>query len=227
MTKNIQQAVTEVMKAVGAVRKAERNTAQNFNFRGIDAVVNAVSPAMRDAGLIVNPVLQSVTYDTVEVGQKRTPMGHVRVVVGFTFTAPDGSNLTAVVAAEAMDSGDKATAKAMSVAFRTALLQTFVLPTDDTDPDAESYERAPAAAAPTVKIGSRAAAPPAEPNSVSTGPFTRSQFILADKQATKNGYAGLVQACAIILGRPVNNLTDLTNEQAHLVLQQLFNKEEA
>ena len=224
MTKNIQQAVTEVMKAVGAVRKAERNTAQNFNFRGIDAVVNAVSPAMRDAGLIVNPVLQSVTYDTVEVGQKRTPMGHVRVVVGFTFTAPDGSNLTAVVAAEAMDSGDKATAKAMSVAFRTALLQTFVLPTDDTDPDAESYERAPAAAAPTVKIGSRAAA---EPNSVSTGPFTRSQFILADKQATKNGYTGLVQACATILGRPVNNLSDITNEQAHLVLQQLFNKEEA
>ena len=49
----------------------------------------------------------------------------------------------------------------------------------------------------------------------------------SDKQATKNGYAGLVQACAIILGRPVNNLTDLTNEQAHLVLQQLFNKEEA
>ena len=40
-----------------------------------------------------------------------------------------------------MDAGDKATAKAMSVAFRTALLQSLCLPTDDIDPDAQSYER--------------------------------------------------------------------------------------
>lgn len=43
-----------------------------------------------------------------------------------------------------MDSGDKATAKAMSVAFRTALLQALCLPTDEIDPDAESYERSSA-----------------------------------------------------------------------------------
>jgi len=45
------------------------------------------------------------------------------------------------VCAESMDSGDKATAKAMSVAYRTALLQTLCLPTDDVDPDAETYVR--------------------------------------------------------------------------------------
>jgi hypothetical protein len=44
-----------------------------------------------------------------------------------------------------MDAGDKATAKAMSVAFRTALLQSLSLPTDDVDPDAHSYERSSAA----------------------------------------------------------------------------------
>jgi hypothetical protein len=43
-----------------------------------------------------------------------------------------------------MDSGDKATAKAMSVAFRTALLQSLSLPTDEVDPDAHSYERSSA-----------------------------------------------------------------------------------
>ena len=42
---------------------------------------------------------------------------------------------------EVVDSGDKATAKAMSVAFRTALLQALCLPTDEPDPDASSYER--------------------------------------------------------------------------------------
>ena len=45
------------------------------------------------------------------------------------------------VAAEAWDSGDKAAPKAMSVAFRTALLQALALPTDDPDPDSQSYER--------------------------------------------------------------------------------------
>lgn len=134
-------ALSAVMEDVGAVRKADRNEAQRFVFRGIDAVVNAVSPALRRHGVVVTPALQSIDYATVEVGKNRTPMGHVRVTVAYTFTADDGSSLTATVPGEAMDSGDKATAKAMSVAFRTALLQALCLPTDEADPDATSYER--------------------------------------------------------------------------------------
>jgi hypothetical protein len=42
-----------------------------------------------------------------------------------------------------MDSGDKAAPKAMSVAYRIALLQALNLPTDDADPDSQSYERSP------------------------------------------------------------------------------------
>ncbi len=142
----IVQALASIMDSVGAVRKADRNSSQNFNFRGIDAVVNAVSPALRHYGVVVTPELQSVEYGTVEIGKNRTAMGHVRVVVKYTFTAEDGSSLTATVPGEAMDSGDKATAKAMSVAFRTALLQALALPTDEPDPDSHSYERAPAQA---------------------------------------------------------------------------------
>ena len=44
-----------------------------------------------------------------------------------------------VVIGEAGDSGDKATPKAMSVALRTALLQTLMLPTDEPDPDSFTY----------------------------------------------------------------------------------------
>ena len=135
------EALSKVMADVGAVRKGDRNTSQNFNFRGIDAVVNAVSPALRSHGIVVTPELQTVNYGTVEVGKNRTPMGHVTVVVKYTFTAADGSSLAATVAGEAMDSGDKATAKAMSVAFRTALLQALCLPTDEPDPDSQTYER--------------------------------------------------------------------------------------
>jgi len=138
------QALNEVMKSVGAIAKTDRNQAQGFNFRGIDSVVNAVSPALQKFGVIVTPDVLDYRYETVEIGRNRTAMGHVRVQVAYTFHGPNGDSIVSTVAAEAMDSGDKASAKAMSVAFRTALLQTLCLPTDEVDPDASSYERSSA-----------------------------------------------------------------------------------
>ncbi len=142
MTKEpIQVLLNKVMKEVQPVAKTDRNVAQNFNFRGIDAVVNAVSPALKKYGVIVTPNVVAYDYSTVEVGIKRTQMGHARLTVEYTFHGPSGDSLTTCVVSEAMDSGDKATAKAMSVAFRIALLQALALPTDEADPDHDTYER--------------------------------------------------------------------------------------
>lgn len=140
----IAQAMSAIMSEVGAIAKKDKNTAQGFNFRGIDSVVNAVSPALQKHGVIVVPTVQDYEYATVEVGKNRTAMGHVRVKVTYTFIGAQGDEIKATVVGEAMDSGDKATAKAMSVAFRTALLQALSLPTDEIDPDATSYERSSA-----------------------------------------------------------------------------------
>lgn len=137
----IAQALAEVMKAVGGVAKKDKNTSQGFNFRGIDSVVNAVSPALQKYGVLVVPSVEDYDYSTVEIGRNRTAMGHVRVKVTYTFIGANGDSIKSTVVAEAMDAGDKATTKAMSVAFRTALLQSLCLPTDDADPDASSYER--------------------------------------------------------------------------------------
>lgn len=138
---SIVKSLAAVMADVQAVAKNDRNQAQGFKFRGIDAVMNAVGPVLRKHGVVVVPELISVDYQTVEIGQKRTPMGHARIVVAYHFYGPEGDSITSTVAAEAMDSGDKATAKAMSVAFRTCLLQALCLPTDEPDPDSEVYER--------------------------------------------------------------------------------------
>jgi hypothetical protein len=140
----IAQALSEIMKAVGGIAKKDKNTAQGFNFRGIDSVVNAVSPALQKFGVVVIPSVEEYDYQTVEIGRNRTAMGHVRVKVSYTFIGANGDAIKATVVGEAMDSGDKATAKAMSVAFRTALLQSLSLPTDEVDPDAHSYERSSA-----------------------------------------------------------------------------------
>lgn len=148
MSTAIYPALVAVMEQVGAVKKNDRNDHAHFMFRGVDAVVNAVYPALVAHGVVVTPNVRTYDYGTVDVGQgdRRKPMGHARVVVEYTFTScEDGSAITASAAGEAFDSGDKATPKAMSVALRTALLQSLMLPTDDPEPDAYSYERAAAA----------------------------------------------------------------------------------
>lgn len=138
----IHEALAAVMADVQAVKKADRNTHQDFNFRGIDAVVNAVGPVLRKHGVVVMPSHVVESHEQVEVGGKRTLMESVHVTVTYTFYGPEGDSLSCEVAGAAMDSGDKATPKAMSVAFRTALLQALALPTDEPDPDSETYERA-------------------------------------------------------------------------------------
>jgi hypothetical protein len=140
-TPSIHVALNRVKSAVGAVKKGDRNTAQNFNFRGIDAVVNACAGALNDHGVIVCPEVIEHEYDTVEVGRNNTKMGHVTLAVKYTFWGPAGDSISSTVLAESMDSGDKACAKAMSVAYRIALLQTLNLPTDEPDPDSQSYDR--------------------------------------------------------------------------------------
>lgn len=128
--------------AAGAVGKDSTNREQGFNFRGIDAVVNAVSGPLRDQGIVVVPEVRDVTRTSAPTRSGGT-INVVRVIVAYHFGGPAGDWLTAVVPGEAFDSGDKATAKAMSVAFRTALLQTLTLPTDERDPDADVYTATP------------------------------------------------------------------------------------
>lgn len=138
---SIQQALVAVMNEVLAVGKNEKNAHQGFNFRGIDAVVNAVGPAFRKHQVVVMPEVLDYEYGEIEIGSARKATGHAKVKVAYTFHGPDGDSLRTVVVAESMDSGDKATAKAMSVAFRTALLQALCLPTTEPDPDASTFER--------------------------------------------------------------------------------------
>lgn len=143
----IHEALAAVMRSVPVVKKEDRNSAQNFNFRGIDATLNAVGPALREHGVITLPQVQEHHTKTVTVGRQSTAMQSVVLLVRYTFVGPEGDTLVVEVPGEAFDSGDKAYSKAMSVAFRTALLQTLALPTDEKDPDADSYERAPETAA--------------------------------------------------------------------------------
>ena len=160
-TPTVVQALSLVMADIGAVAKSGVNQTQKFYFRGVDAVVNAASPAFRRRGVVVVPELLEKSRTSSQTKSGST-LNVVEVTVKYTFHGPAGDTVSAVVAAEAFDSGDKATAKAMSVAFRTALLQTLALPTDEADPDEDNYDHVVQTAAPTAGAGQAAAAPPSQ-----------------------------------------------------------------
>jgi hypothetical protein len=149
---NLPTVLARVATQVGAVGKDQVNQHQKFNFRGIDAVINAVSGPLHAAGVVVMPELVSLEHGIEEVGARKSRMNVVRVIVTYRFYGPAGDSMAATVPGEAMDSGDKATSKAMSVAFRTALLQALTLPTDEPDPDSETYELSAAQQAPTETL---------------------------------------------------------------------------
>lgn len=140
-------ALASVMSDISHVGKTGKNTQQGYNFRGIDGVLNAVGPVLRKHKVLVLPELLAMDTAAIEVGKNRTLMREVTVRVRYRFVGPAGDDLAVEVPGEAMDSGDKAVSKAMSVAFRTALVQALALPTDEPDPDESTYERAPAGTA--------------------------------------------------------------------------------
>lgn len=133
------EIIQNVMADVQGLAKKDRNQAQGFNFRGIDAVMNAVGPSLRKHGGFITPNLDRVEYSTATTS-KGTIQNVARVVVTYAVMGSEGEPILGSVAAEAFDTGDKATAKAMSVAYRTFLLQLLCLPTDEPDPDSFTYE---------------------------------------------------------------------------------------
>lgn len=136
------QVVIHTMNKVQGVAKKDKNQSQGFSFRGIDAVMNAVGPAIREAGGFISPTVLEKSNEQVP-SRNGGSLSVVRLTVQYSVYGDEGDPISGVVVAEAFDSGDKATAKAMSVAYRTFLLQLLCLPTDEPDPDSHSYEIAP------------------------------------------------------------------------------------
>lgn len=135
------EAWQRVMTDVQAVGKTGWNKNQEYPFRGVDAVMNAVGPALRTHGVVIVPSIGKVEVRDV-ASARGTLMREVRVEVTYRVYGPQGDWFSGSVPGEALDTGDKATAKAMSVAYRTFLLQALTIPTDEPDPDADSFQRA-------------------------------------------------------------------------------------
>lgn len=138
----IHKKMSAIMADVEPIAKDKENKAQGYKFRGIDQVYAALQAIMAKHGVFTTSEIMSERTE-----DRTSAKGAVLIyrVLGlrYNFWAEDGSSCATEVIGEGMDSGDKASNKAMSVAHKYALLQAFMIPTEDPkDPEQESHDLA-------------------------------------------------------------------------------------
>ena len=136
----IYAAISAAMADISAIGKDKYNQQQGFKFRGIDDVMNALKPILTKNKIFTVPQVLEQARES-KVTTKGGELRYSLLKIAFRFYTTDGSFVEAVTLGEGMDSGDKASNKAMAIAYKYALFQVFCIPTEEmTDPDGESYE---------------------------------------------------------------------------------------
>lgn len=134
-------AVMAEMNAIGKDKRCQQGA--SFNYRGIDDVYNAINPLLGKHKIFVLPSAEE-RHSESRTTRNGASMEVVTVRMRYAFCHADGSRVECCTIGEAMDSGDKATNKAMAIAHKYAILQAFCIPTEDMpDPDAEAHELSP------------------------------------------------------------------------------------
>jgi hypothetical protein len=147
---NIYQSINAIMRHVPSIAKDRKNTQQGYNFRGIDDMYNALNPLLAEHGVFATSEVLNTEREERTTKNGGTLLYSV-LTVKFTFYATDGTFVTSTMIGEAMDNGDKASNKAMSTAYKYALMQLFCIPTADVkDTEYESHEVAPKKKLPPV-----------------------------------------------------------------------------
>jgi len=142
-TKDIYRAIigiTEDLIKEGGIGKTRVNEQQKFRFRGIEDIQNALAPLLVKHKVCIVPTFanrRTEQYDSRSGGKIFST-----VVEGVfdLVSAKDGSSVRVTIPGEAMDTGDKSTNKAMSMAMKYASLLTFCIPTEGEDADATAHD---------------------------------------------------------------------------------------
>lgn len=138
---HVYQAINQIVRAfsVSGIAKRHTNAIEQYQYRSIDDLLNRLGPLLARSGLCVLPrVLRREAED--RAGEAGALLVSVRLLVAFDLvSARDGSRHVIRAWGEALDQGDKGTAKAMSAAFKGAMLQLFCIPVRSADADLSSF----------------------------------------------------------------------------------------
>jgi len=136
----IHEKIPKIMGLVGAISKDRKNTAQHYQFRGIDDMYNALNKHLSEEKVFFTSEILSTSREERD-SKSGGVLTYSIITMKFTAYAEDGSSVSSTTVGEAMDSGDKSMNKAMSTAYKYALMQIFCIPTEDEkDTETQSHE---------------------------------------------------------------------------------------
>jgi hypothetical protein len=127
------------VETIGKKKEADFKNGTKYNFRGIDDMYNSLHNTFaKNEVFIIPEILNSQLEVQEKENQYKTKILQYSVLltIKFTFYTTDGSSVSAVGIGHALDTSDKATNKAQSSALKYALMQTFLIPTEE-DKDVE------------------------------------------------------------------------------------------
>lgn len=137
---NIYESITAIMGEGYAITKDKKNQQQGFKYRGIDDVMNTFFPLLSKHKVFCVPEVLECTREERQTNKGGNLIYSI-LKTKYTFYAEDGSSVSAVVIGEGMDSGDKASNKALAIGMKYAMFQVFCIPTEEMiDPDATTPE---------------------------------------------------------------------------------------
>lgn len=116
------------------------NGKKKYDFRGYERVVAAFGPVTLKHGVSVVPHRVTPAHRDAKSG-KGTPMREATTKVTWRVYGPIGDHFEMESEGEALDYGDKGTAKAQTIAQRVALLVAGLIPTGAPDSDESNIER--------------------------------------------------------------------------------------
>ena len=137
----IYERISKIMAEMPAIGKDAENKAQHFKYRSIDAIMDVVHGLLAQHNVFYTPHVASQDRQILDRMKEGVVVGKT-VIVALSieykvYCSEDRSEITVgPIIGEAMDTGDKASAKAMTMALKTMLLQLFCIPVLNAyDPD--------------------------------------------------------------------------------------------
>jgi hypothetical protein len=146
----VYEAISQVigdLAELGGIEKLQKNRDQNYMFRGVDDVYNALAPVLAKNHLVIMPSEVLDRTETTRQTQRGGVMYHVLLRMRYEIVCSvDGSKHEVICYGEAVDSSDKATNKAFTAAWKYLCFQLFCIPTGAPDADEETHETAKSSA---------------------------------------------------------------------------------
>lgn len=140
--KTVLKALAQVQADIAkqGISKNQTNSFDNYQFRGIDDVLNALAPIFAKHNVVLVPSVEESEIRTIATGNGKA-MNHCKVKMTFTFYDAEGDSITHQYHGESMDRGDKSLNKACTAAYKYFLFQALCIPVQGTpDADSESHE---------------------------------------------------------------------------------------